>query len=176
MAASEPASGSVRQYDASCSPEVRRSPHSACSAGLPQVQSIHVAILWMVKNAAVDGSAAANSSNTKAESRRESPKPPCASGEYRPQKPSCPPLRNASTGKIDSASHCAAKGARSCRAKSRASCAKASCSSLSSKFTPAPLTHANGGVDSAHRIFVKPTRSDGFGLRIEHHNLFAIRT
>jgi len=48
-AASEPASGSVRQYDASLAPRASGTPHSAAIPGGANVVTIHVAILWMVR-------------------------------------------------------------------------------------------------------------------------------
>ncbi len=48
-AASEPAFGSVRQYDASLSPRASAGPHSAATSGRANAVTIHVAMLWMVR-------------------------------------------------------------------------------------------------------------------------------
>jgi len=124
-AASEPAPGSVRQYEASFSPRVSSGPQCSRTAGVAQVPSIQVAMLWMVMKAVVEGSTAAISSNTSVASSRGRPRPPAFSGAYRPQKPSSPALAMASRGKIPSASQRAACGASSAWANCRAVSAKA---------------------------------------------------
>src|SRR3546814_2608980 len=52
-AASEPAPGSVRQYEASFSPVTKAGPQACLTASLAQEPIIQVAILCMVKNAEI---------------------------------------------------------------------------------------------------------------------------
>ncbi|SUV88810.1 Uncharacterised protein [Bordetella pertussis] len=77
--ASEPALGSVRQYDASFSPLASSGPHCSRTAGRAHCPTIQVAMLWIVRNAVVEGSTAAISSKTSVASSRGSPSPPISS-------------------------------------------------------------------------------------------------
>src|SRR5512147_2163586 len=107
-AASDPALGSVKQYDASFSPVTIDGHHCALSASEPNVAIIHNAMLWIVMYAVVDVQPAASSSTIRLASRRDSPSPPSATGVYSAQKPSSPARRITSFGKCCSSSQRAA--------------------------------------------------------------------
>src|SRR5690606_31064761 len=80
--------------------------------------------------AAVDGQAMASSSTITEVSMRDRPMPPRASGVYMPMKPISPAAFITSTGKMCSASHCAAWGAIDFSAKARAAARNANWSSV----------------------------------------------
>ena len=61
---------------------------------MPNLLSIHAAILCIDKNAEVDGHANANSSKIKEASKRLRPKPPSFSETYIPAKPNSPAFLN----------------------------------------------------------------------------------
>jgi hypothetical protein len=92
-----------------------------------------VAMLWMVRNAAVVVQPRASSSTIRLASRRLSASPPAASGVYMPMKPSSPAAARASLGKIDCASQRAAFGASTPSENARALSTKACCSSVREK-------------------------------------------
>jgi hypothetical protein len=92
-----------------------------------------VAMLWIVRNAAVVVQPRDSSSTIRLASRRESARPPADSGVYIPIKPSSPAAASASRGKIDCASQRAACGASTPSENARALSTNACCSSLSEK-------------------------------------------
>ena len=107
-AASEPAPGSVKQYDASLSPDVKPGHHVSTTDAWQYLPIMADAMLWMVRKAAVVVQPLANSSTIKLASRRVMPRPPAASGTIIPMNPKPPAAFNASFGKIAAWSHCAA--------------------------------------------------------------------
>ena len=79
-----------------------------------------VAMLWMVRKAAVVVHPRASSSTIRLASSRLIPKPPADSGVYMPMKPMSPAALSAALGNTASASQVAAFGASSPRENSRA--------------------------------------------------------
>ena len=125
-------------------PRVSASWRSVTRAALPKASIIHAAMLWIEMYAAVEGQAAASSSNTSAASSRASPAPPCSAPQYMAANPSPAARRSVSTGNTQFSSHSAARGAISAAANRRAASRIASCSSLNpnamrrpSRSTPA---------------------------------------
>jgi hypothetical protein len=67
---------------------------------LPKASIIHAAMLWMVRKAVVETSAAASASTMTEPSSRETPVPPCSGRTYSAPKPREAALRSAASGNV----------------------------------------------------------------------------
>ena len=83
----------------------------------PKESIIHAHMLWMVRYAVVDVSAAASASKMMEPSLRDNPVPPTSGDTKTPANPSAAAARNASSGKCFLSSHSAAWGSKSLAAK-----------------------------------------------------------
>src|ERR1700741_260714 len=91
--------------------DASRGTHALRCSWVPYWSTIHAHMLWIDRNAAVVGSAAASCSKIRTASSRRSPLPPTSSPQYIAAIPSSAASRSASTGKWCVTSHSKACGA-----------------------------------------------------------------
>ena len=135
-AASEPEPGSVSPQAPSVSPLASRGSQRRFCSGVP------ARAMWPVHSplcaatvSAIDPSARASSSMTRATSCMAMAEPPYSSGTLMPSRPSSASLGMSGTGKASASSQARANGSISLRAKSRTVARSRSCSSVRAKST-----------------------------------------